>query len=89
MAAPKKLTFLERSSYRRRRIRDVMRVMPIAGLLLMFLPLLWPKGEGSGYFTSAALIYLFVLWVALIVIAGVLARYLGIEPDSLPQQDKR
>ena len=35
--------FLERQSYRRRRLMDVARLLPILGAALFAVPLLWPR----------------------------------------------
>ncbi|MEL7025964.1 MAG: hypothetical protein AAGO57_01875 [Pseudomonadota bacterium] len=65
--------FLERRSYRRRRLVDAGRLMPVFGLVLFFLPLLW-AGNGS---TSGGFVYLFIAWGLLIAIMAVLARSLS------------
>ena len=39
--------FLERQSYRRRRLSEVARLMPIFGAGLFMVPLLWPVGDES------------------------------------------
>lgn len=64
--------FLERQSYRRRRLTDAARLLPLAGAALFAVPLLWPTAEdaGSGIApmpTSVAIIYLFSIWAALIL----------------------
>jgi len=70
--------FLERRGYRRRRIVDGARVLPVLGLLLWFVPLVWPtKGEVGAIGTSAATIYVFVIWTALIAIGAFLASKMG------------
>ena len=82
-----KPTFLVRSTYRQRRLRDVARMLPVFGALLIFVPLLWPRGaEGQGG-TAAATIYLFLVWFILIVAAAVLSRIL--RPDAVPAEDDR
>lgn len=78
MALPSgKLTFLERSGYRRRRMRDVARVLPIFALFLFNIPLLWPRGEVGTYGTSSAVIFIFAVWMLLIVLTGVLLYLIG------------
>ncbi|MEY3533004.1 MAG: hypothetical protein RI979_1028 [Pseudomonadota bacterium] len=61
--------FLARAVYRRRRLRDAARLLPVLGLLLMLLPAL--GRDTSGDVRDA--IYLFVLWAVLIAAAAVLA----------------
>ena len=53
MKAGRTSVFLERETYRRRRIMDAARLLPLLGVALFALPLLWPKpgdpgGDGSG-----------------------------------------
>lgn len=80
-------TFLVRSSYRQRRLRDVAWLLPVFGLLLICVPLLWPK-DGSGQSgTADATIYLFVVWFLLILIAAGLARI--VRPDMGESEDDR
>ena len=84
--------FLERRSYRRRRITDGLRLLPIFGLWLFMVPLLWPGATaqltGLSVSMSSALIYIFAVWSTLIVICALLsigqdraAREL-VEPDT-------
>ena len=63
--------FLERASYRQRRLTDAARLMPVLGALLWAVPLLWTRGES---FSSAALLYLFGVWIVLVVAAALLSR---------------
>ncbi|WP_377504482.1 hypothetical protein [Octadecabacter sp. R77987] len=74
--------FLARASYRQRRLRDAARLLPVVAGVLMMLPLLWPRADGSGQPTSVVLIYLFVLWVVVIGLALLLSRL--IDPDHEP-----
>jgi len=77
--------FLERQSYRRRRMMDLARLLPVLGLFAFMLPLLGgPEGISR---TAANLVYFFLAWFALIVMAWALARRLcreglGGEPDE-------
>ncbi len=64
--------FLARESYRYRRLTDAARVLPFLGLLLFFLPLMWPAPA-----TAAGLVYLFSVWFFLILCAAWLAARLG------------
>ncbi len=86
--------FLGRASYRQRRLRDGLRLLPILGLVLVMIPLLWPRAAalpegGAGVSNAFALIYLFAAWAVLIVLALVLSRRLrpeegeaGHDPDE-------
>ncbi|WP_254430124.1 hypothetical protein [Ruegeria sp. HKCCA4812] len=79
--------FLERQSYRRRRLADAARLLPFLGAALLALPLLWPDqpGKGEAVPLSSAMYYIFVCWGALIVVGlvfGVAARRLGVREDQ-------
>lgn len=71
--------FYERRTYRQRRMRDALRLLPVVGLFAWTLPLLWRAGEEAPR-TSAALAYVFGVWALLIVAGGLLARLIG--PDT-------
>lgn len=66
--------FLERSNYRYRRMTDAVRFLPVMGAILWAIPLLWTRGETAN---SAALLYVFGIWVVLVALAVLLARGLG------------
>ncbi len=76
--------FLARGSYRQRRLRDVSRVLPLAGAILFALPLLWTDaGTGDAAApprTSEVVIYILIVWAGLILAAAVLARL--VRPDA-------
>ena len=64
--------FLEQHSYRRRRLTDAARLLPLLGAALFAVPLLWPTAEDAGTGiapmpTSVAITYLFSIWAALIL----------------------
>lgn len=77
MAGPRPPVFLERQTYRRRRLMDAARLMPILGAVLFALPLLWPEPESPAVIAgraepvpmSAALTYVFGVWAALIALS--------------------
>ena len=79
MRGPQTTRFLHRQTYRRRRLIDAARILPIAGLVLMLVPLLIgidgaPEAEGR---TSRVGLYLLGCWAALIVGAAFLSRALS------------
>ena len=79
MSRPPLPIFLERQSYRRRRLGDAAKLIPILGILLFLLPILW-AGDAR---TSGGLVYLFAIWGALIVAMAVISRRLmQAEPDA-------
>lgn len=63
--------FLERQTYRRRRLMDAARLMPVLGALLFAVPLLWPAAGDPGGVdpmpTSGAILYIFAVWAMLIL----------------------
>ncbi|ANP35412.1 hypothetical protein JL2886_00481 [Phaeobacter gallaeciensis] len=68
--------FVERRTYRRRRLMDIARLLPILGALLFLMPLMWPDpdpypapGSHGGMAMSSAIIYIFVVWAILIAVS--------------------
>jgi len=76
--------FVGRASYRQRRLRDAARLLPLLGLVLWLIPLLWPREPGAAQSTSFALIYLFGVWTGLILLSFVLSRRLRADEDVPP-----
>ncbi|MEM6729650.1 MAG: hypothetical protein AAF618_14190 [Pseudomonadota bacterium] len=68
--------FLERPNYKRRRIADAARIVPVVGAVLVFLPLLWPREGEAAVSTASGTIYIFGIWALMIVAAAVLAPLL-------------
>ncbi len=64
--------FLARRLYRRRRLGDAARVLPVLGAALFLLPATGAVPAGAGAF-----VYLFAAWGGLIALAAVLAALLG------------
>ncbi|MEP2474544.1 MAG: hypothetical protein ABJH45_23755 [Paracoccaceae bacterium] len=62
--------FLERRSYRRRRMMDAIRLLPGVGVMLWMLPLFWSATSETvePVRTSTAITYVFGVWVLLILI---------------------
>lgn len=91
MAAPPRIPplFLRRASYRQRRRRDAARLLPVIGLFLMLLPVLWAPQNTFSRDTAPDGIYLFVVWALLIAVAMLISRSLntagdGDDPDAPP-----
>ncbi|WP_170790446.1 hypothetical protein [Ruegeria lacuscaerulensis] len=84
--------FLERQSYRRRRLMDAARLLPILGAALIAIPLLWPESEGdNGVPLSSAMFYIFICWGLLIgvsLIFGFAARRSASRDDAESDADK-
>lgn len=77
MARPRGPLFVERQSYRRRRLMDAARVLPVLGFVLVLLPVLWTQGGTMG--TAGQALYLFALWLGLIAVAAAMSRALSRE----------
>lgn len=70
--------FLEKSRYRQRRLRDGARLLPVFGVVLICVPLLWSQEAEQRVTSSTAAIYLFGVWALVIVLAGILAARLRV-----------
>ncbi len=85
--------FLQRRPYRRRRRMDAARLLPVFGLFLLLLPMLWEPVPDMGRRTARDAIYLFAVWAGLIVVARLLASGLmaadrgGVPPASAEDED--
>ena len=86
MARPKPLIFLARASYRRRRLRDAARLLPILGLFLLLLPLLWTQSARVNL-SSGDVIYFFLVWVGLIAVAAGFAPGLSVGESGEEEED--
>lgn len=85
--------FLERQSYRRRRLSDAARILPFLGAALLAIPLLWPDEQSAqdGVPLSSAIFYIFACWAVLILASllfGIAARRMSAHDDSEPETDR-
>ncbi len=76
---PRSPIFLEKRSYRRRRMMDAVRLLPFLGGMLWMVPLLWPVPETTTPSApvmpmSVALRYVFGVWLLLILASWALWR---------------
>jgi len=69
LVASKRVEFLDKGSYRQRRIRDAARMLPVFAAVMMALPLMWSREQADESLTSTGMIYVFGLWVVLLVLA--------------------
>lgn len=76
MSAPRPPRFLGRRSYRRRRLIDAARLLPVLGVFIIFLPVLWHPADTPEPDTARGGLHLFAGWLALIVAALLLSRAL-------------
>lgn len=73
MIRPRAPLFLAKSGYRRRRLADAARLLPVFGAFLMLLPILWAPAQTEPRDTAPDGIYLFLVWAGLIAVAAGLA----------------
>ena len=73
--------FLERRVYRRRRVVDASRLLPVLAIALFLMPMLWAN-EGQGARTSTGGLYLVGVWALLILTALGLGRALSRMPSE-------
>ncbi|MEQ6247709.1 hypothetical protein ABMC89_02340 [Sulfitobacter sp. HNIBRBA3233] len=67
--------FLERRSYRQRRIMDIVRFLPLlCAVLWVLVPMLWPQDEEGRTAMSSALRYVFAVWILAITATFALWR---------------
>lgn len=84
MRRPRAPLFLARAVYRKRRLRDAARLLPILGFLLLLMPLLWGQSAGSG--AGNTVVFVFGVWGLLIALAAWLAPGLA-RPETDPTED--
>lgn len=81
--------FLARQNYRRRRVADAARLLPVLGLFLILLPILWRPAETPAPDTASGGTYLFAVWLFLIATAALLARVLSADvPMDEPSDEE-
>ncbi|WP_306154193.1 hypothetical protein [Roseovarius sp. MMSF_3281] len=78
--------FVERKTYRRRRMADAARMLPMLGAMLFCLPLLWAIDEEPR--TALTMFYLFLVWVGLCVVSAVISAHLPTEADNSQTEDQ-
>ena len=70
---PDRPLFLERASFRRRRLGDAARVLPVLAAILVLVPVWWMPAQVS---FAAGAVWLFGLWAGLIAAIWALHRAL-------------
>ena len=83
---PRPPLFLPRPEYRRRRLVDAARLLPVLGMFLLLVPLLWGSQENGERDLAGNGIYLFVAWALLVGLAAWLAPSLADAADGAEGQ---
>ena len=80
MQPPRAPVFLARETYRRRRLIDALRLLPVIGMIVFLSPLV----GGSGYqrATAQSGIFIFAGWFVLIGATWLLGRLLARAPGT-------
>lgn len=79
--------FLERGSYRKRRLMDALKLLALLGTVLWMIPTLWPDTSDSTVepvATSRALFYVFGVWIVLIGLSA-----LFVHRQRVPENGRR
>lgn len=71
--------FLKRGSYRKRRLRDAARMLPVLGAFLFAMPMLWSQEGSAPEGTAGDGLYIFVVWLGLVLAAALMAPGLADE----------
>lgn len=87
MRRPGAPLFLAKAGYRRRRLHDAARLVPVFGAFLLFLPILWGPGETDVPDTAMDGLYLFGVWAGMIFAAALLAPGLRRNAPAEPGMD--
>ena len=78
--------FLQRASYRKRRLRDAAKLVPFLGMVLLAIPLAWTTGDPAEQIGANGVLYIFGVWLLLIVLTAVLTGLMRADA-SLPDKD--
>jgi len=79
---PKTSVFLQKASYRQRRVRDAAKLVPALGAVLLIIPLAWQSDAADETSNASALVYIFGVWVVLIVLTAVLSSLIRSDASS-------
>ena len=88
-AKPSEPAFLERSTYRKRRMADGARLLPILGVILLAVPMLWGTADSGPVTTTSVMGFVFGVWVLLVTFGALLSRYPTSEPDRDADEAER
>ena len=76
---------LERRTYRKNRLQDAARLLPVLGIILFFGPVFIGGAEDRGTSLADWLVYLFVVWFGLILVTMAVSRALA---EDTPTDDE-
>lgn len=82
---PDRPIFLERAAYRRRRLQDAARLLPVVALIALLVPVWVMPGALSG---AGGMVLLFVFWLVVIICSGLLHQRLGRAPTPKGHRDE-
>lgn len=77
MSRARQPLLMARESFRLRRLIDAARLLPVAGLCMVLLPVFWASPEDTKPATASEGVYLFAVWLGLILAAALLVRHLA------------
>ena len=82
---PQTPVFLQKASYRQRRVRDAAKLVPVLGAVLLIMPLAWQDDAQGATTNASALVYIFGVWIGLIVLTAVLSGLIRAHPQQADQ----
>lgn len=82
---PDRPIFLERTAYRRRRLEDAARLLPIFAVLAVLVPVWLLPVTVSG---AGGMVWLFSLWLVIIVMSAIIHRLLARAPGQKAPPDE-
>ena len=55
---------------------DAARILPLFGLVLLAVPMLWSTEDGTGTTTTLVIKYVFGVWIVLVILGAALSSHL-------------
>ncbi len=86
MSRPPRPQFLARDSYRMRRLMDAAKFLPLFGFVLLLLPLMRHSPDVEAPPTASEMVYLFLVWFGLILLALLMSLGLRRVLSAPPQK---
>jgi hypothetical protein len=83
---PKTPVFLQKASYRQRRVRDAAKLVPVLGAVLLMMPLTWQDDAQGATTNASALVYIFGVWIVLIGLTAVLSGLIRSSPQQVHKE---